>query len=218
MDPRISTTPARARTDVPAGTPEPRTPSISAATVRRLGATLAAGTLVWATSIFVVGTHNTGWKERVDDLTGFAFQIGVFALLAVQTRTLATGGSRAARIMLRVELVLLTLASLYSVVHGTMPEDLQDIAVMQVLDVFWPLSMLGMMVIGVKLAFAGRWRGRLRWWPLIAESWAVVTVPTFIALGDQAGRWVGGVHLVIGYATLGLLLALRPHLVLPAQD
>jgi hypothetical protein len=36
-----------------------------------------------------------------------------------------------------------------------------------------------------------------------------------ILFGDQASRWVGGTHLLIGYATLGVLLALRPHLVVP---
>ena len=72
--------------------------------------------------------------------------------------------------------------------------------------------MLGMMIIGVKLAVAGRWRGPLRWWPLIAESWAVVTVPLFIVFGEQASRWVGGTHLIIGYATLGALLTWRPQL------
>jgi hypothetical protein len=72
--------------------------------------------------------------------------------------------------------------------------------------------MLGMCIIGIKIAFAGRWKGALRVWPLVAESWAVITVPTIGIFGEQAGRWVGGTHLLIGYATLGLLLALRPGL------
>ena len=56
-----------------------------------------------------------------------------------------------------------------------------------VLDVFWPLSMLGMFVIGVKIAFAGRWTGAARIWPLVAESWAVVSVPAF-GKGDKRPR------------------------------
>ncbi|GIH80884.1 hypothetical protein [Planobispora longispora] len=215
MNAHISTTPARARTDVPAGDRPSAPAAIAPAAVRRLGIALTAGTLAWATSIFLFGTVNEGLPERIGDLTGLAFQLGVFALLAVQIRTRATGVSRASRIMLKVELVLLGLAGVWSLLHGLLPEPAQDHAALSALDAFWPLSMLGMMIIGVKLAVAGRWRGALRWWPLIAESWAVVTVPTFAVFGDDVSRWVGGGHLLIGYATLGVLLALRPGLVLP---
>ena len=81
------------------------------------------------------------------------------------------------------------------------------------LDICWPLSMLGMFAIGIKIAFAGRWRGAARGWPLVAESWAVVTVPTFVVLGESVASIVGGVHLLVGYVTLGLILVARPHLV-----
>ncbi|WP_084965832.1 hypothetical protein [Thermoactinospora rubra] len=217
MDTQLSTTPARARTDVPApGHPAAPAP-IAPGTVRRLGLALTAGTLAWATSIFLFGTVNDGFAERFGDLTGLAFQLGVFALLTVQIRTRATGESHVSRIMLKVELVLLGLASVWSLLHGILPEPAQDHAALAVLDAFWPLSMLGMMVIGVKLAVAGRWRGALRWWPLIAESWAVATVPLFILVGEDGARWVGGGHLLLGYATLGVLLALRPGLVVPRR-
>ncbi|GAA3446458.1 hypothetical protein [Planomonospora venezuelensis] len=215
MNTHISTTPARARTDVPAHDRPSAPGGITPSAVRRLGLALTAGTLAWATSIFLFGTVNEGFAERVGDLTGLAFQAGVFALLTIQIRTRATGLSRTSRVMLKVELVLLGLASVWSLLHGLLPEPAQDHMALGVLDAFWPLSMLGMMIISVKLAAAGRWRGPLRWWPLIAESWGVVTVPLFIAFGEGASRWVGGGHLLIGYAALGALLALRPGLVLP---
>ncbi|MGP3912932.1 hypothetical protein [Nonomuraea sp. 10N515B] len=215
MDAHISTTPARARTDVPTHGLPPATRRITPEAVRRLGLTLTAGAVAWATSVFLFGTVNDGFEERVGDLTGLAFQLGVFALLTVQICTLATGVSRVSRIMLKVELVLLGLASLWSLLHGVLPDPAQDHVALAILDLFWPLSMLGMMIIGVKLAVAGRWRGPLRWWPLIAESWGVVTVPLFILVGEDSARWVGGGHLLLGYATLGVLLALRPALVIP---
>jgi hypothetical protein len=76
-----------------------------------------------------------------------------------------------------------------------------------VLDLFWPLSMLGMFLIGIRIAIAGRWRGPSRFWPTVAESWAVVTIPVMGALGADAARVVGSLHLVIGYAVLGLIVA-----------
>lgn len=218
MDAHVTTTPATARTDLPKQEPAHGAPSLTARRVRRLGLTLTAGTLLWAASIFAFGTLSGGIEGRIGDLTGLAFQIGVLSLLTVQIRTQATGTSRAARVMLKVELVLLVLASIWSFLHGVLPEPAQNSLPIMILDVFWPLSMLGMMIIGIKLAFAGRWRGLLRWWPLIAETWAVVTIPASIVLGEDGATWVGGGHLVIGYATLGVLLALRPHLVLQQDN
>ena len=54
--------------------------------------------------------------------------------------------------------------------------------------------------------------GSQMFWPMVAETWAVVTVPTFLLFGDGVARWVGGAHLLVGYAALGLLLARRPEL------
>jgi hypothetical protein len=146
----------------------------------------------------------------ITDVTGGLFQLGVFALLAIQVRTRATGLTRVARGMLVVEHVLLALATLWSFLHAV--PALRDSTVLVVLDVFWPLSMLGMAIIGVKILFAGRWKGAARVWPTVAESWAVVTVPVFGIFGSPIADYVGGAHLVIGYMTLGVLLMLRPQL------
>ncbi|MEV0789912.1 hypothetical protein [Kribbella sp. NPDC050459] len=183
--------------------------------VQRLGLGLTVGTLAWAASIFVFTTDPHGIPGRIGDLTGLLFQIGIFCLLAVQYRTGAIGTGRAARRFLKAEAVILGIASLWSLLHGVLPTDLQSAAWLAPMDVCWPLSMLGMAVIAVKLAVTGRWQGVLRWWPLVAESWAVVTVPSYILLGTEASRWVGGTHLLIGYATLGILLTRNPRLVLP---
>jgi hypothetical protein len=110
-----------------------------------------------------------------------------------------------------VEYGLLALATLWSVLHGAFPALRADLW-LAALDAFWPLSMLGMFVIGVKILFAGRWKGLARIWPSIAESWAVVCVPSMVIFGEAAVRWVGSAHLVVGYAALGLILAFRPHL------
>ncbi|GAA3302925.1 hypothetical protein GCM10020218_099420 [Dactylosporangium vinaceum] len=146
----------------------------------------------------------------ISDLGGAAFQLGLFALLAIQLRTSATGTSRAARGMLYVEHVLLAVATVWSVLHAI--PSLRDAAFLVPMDVFWPLSMLGMFVIGLKILFTARWQGAARFWPTVAESWAVVTVPTFAVVGSPIADYVGATHLLVGYATLGLILAFRPAL------
>jgi hypothetical protein len=186
--------------------------SLALDTIRRRGMALTAGTLIWASTIFALGTVGGGWEGRVGDLGGMAFQLGVFALLTVMLKTRATGRTRAARAMLKVEFVLLGVATVWSLLHAVVPASMQDAPWLMAMDLFWPLSMVGMFVIGVKVALAGRWRGVLRWWPLVAESWAFITIPAMGLLGETGGTIVGGTHLIVGYATLGVLLARRPWL------
>ena len=203
----ITTSPALARTDETA-----TAAAVSTRSVRRAGLAVAAGSLIWSATTFAVNPQPTDPVGiALTDLGALPFQIALFGLVTIQLKTRATGVTRVARGMLKVEYVLLTLATLWTVLHGAVPA-FRDDTWLAVLDAFWPLSMLGMFIIGIKIAVAGRWKGLARVWPLVAESWAVVTVPAYGALGATAGALVGGTHLVIGYATLGVILALRPHL------
>jgi len=200
----VTVNPAPARTDVP--------PAHPTAAVRRTGWLVAGGAAIWAASMAVYNPQTTDPTGiLVNDLGAVPFQLGLFALVTAQLRTGATGTTRVARGMLRAEYVLLTLATLWSVLHAALPGS-RDAVWMHVLDAFWPLSMLGMFIIGVKIAIAGRWSGAARIWPLVAESWAVVTVPAIGLLGATTGQIVGVSHLLIGYVTLGVILASRPAL------
>jgi hypothetical protein len=222
----VSTAPAPARTDLDhhaartadgAEAIATGAAGIRPATVRRHALPLVLGALAWSVSSFALGFNpSSSVGIVVQDLSGLAFQVGVMSLVLLQLRTAATGTGRGARIMLRVEQVLLSLAMVWTLVHALVPSARDD-AWLAVLDMFWPLSMLGMFVIAVKIAVAGRWRGLARYWPLVAESWAVVSVPSVLIGGDVLGKYVGSTHLLIGYVTLGLILMARPHLV-GAQD
>ena len=203
----ITTTPAPARTDDPAaGTP------ISTRTIRRTGLAVAAGAALWSATFFALDPQTTDpTGMTLVDLGQLPAQLALFALVTVQLRTAATGFGRFARGLLRTEFLLLGMATVWTVLHALVPAFRDDLWLI-LMDAFWPLSMLGMFVISVKVAVAGRWRGVARFWPLVAESWAVVSVPAMGILGATGGRYVGAGHLIVGYLTLGLILALRPHL------
>lgn len=208
----LTTTGAPARTDVTAVDQRHSQDRFT----RRAGLTLAAGAGAWAVSNLVFGFEPAVGDElawKVTDLTGLAFQAGVMALLHVQMRTRATGTRPISAKLLKVERVLLSVAMLWSVLHAFLPSQ-RDAAWMHSIDMFWPLSMLGMFLIGIKVAIAGRWRGRARVWSALAETWAVLSVPAMAILGhDGGGDLFGAVHLLLGYTTLGLILATRPDLV-----
>jgi hypothetical protein len=210
------TTPATARTDGAAKREMSSTtgrPTPSVAFVRWAGLGLTAGAAAFATTFFVYGVAETEIASRISDLGGLALQLGLFGLLTVMLRTGATGTSRLARGMIRFEFGLLSLATIWSVAHALVPDEMRSAIWLAVLDVFWPLSMLGMFVIAIKIAAAGRWLGLARWWPLVAESWVIVTLPAMGIGGETVGQYVGASHLVVGYVALGVILMARPHLV-----
>jgi hypothetical protein len=223
----IRTTPARARTDPrtedrvttpvarPAAHAAPGSgrPGVRAGTgaLRALGAGLAVGATTYAIPFMVFGAEESGIGRFMIDLTGVAFQLGVFCLLAAMWRTGATGTTRLARGMIIVESVVLGLATVQSLLTlPSMGGEWSTAAT--ILDPFWPLSMLGMAILGIKVAVAGRWRGALRAWPVVAETWIFVALPTMALFGPVIGSVVAGGHFLVGYATLGVLLAARPDL------
>lgn len=224
----VSTSPASARTDAASGRTHHHSrtgtrtnasratrpvPGAGTRTARRVGAAVTAGAGIWAAGIALVGQNPTdSLAITLSDLSALPFQLGLFALVALQLRTRATGTSKVAVGMLHVERVLLALATSWTVLHGAVPAFRDDLW-LAILDVFWPLSMLGMAIIGIKVAIAGRWKGLARFWPLVAESWAFVVIPFYGALGPiRAVDGLAAGHLLIGYCALGLVIALRPHL------
>jgi len=209
----LSTTPAPARTDAPAATTSAPAHAAPAGTrsVRRAGIAVATGSATWAAGILTLGLdHTDGWQNVAANLTSLAFQLGLVALVTVQLRTSATGTGRVARGFLHVEHALLGLAMVSSLLAAFVP-DQRETAWFLALDAFWPLSMLGMFAIGIRIAIAGRWTGPARFWPLGAESWAPVVIPVAAVLSGAA-TYVAAGHLLLGYTALGLVLALRPEL------
>jgi len=209
----LSTTPAPARTDAPQAAPTTAAHAAPASTrsVRRAGIAVAAGSATWAAGILTFGLdYSDGWQNVAANLTSLAFQLGLVALVTVQLRTGAIGTGRLARGFLHVEHALLGLAMVSSLLAAFVPEQ-RETAWFLALDVFWPLSMLGMFAIGIRNAIAGRWQGLARFWPLGAESWAPVVIPVAAVLSGAA-TYVAAGHLLLGYTALGLVLALRPEL------
>lgn len=214
----LHSSPAPARSDLAAG-PDPaahqpadRPTDRPAGPVRHPflahGALLSTGALLWAISILLIGIDppSGGTEQLVFGVGSGTFQLGLLALLRVLWRTRALGPGRIARAALIVESVLVTVAIGSTLADALQLSDLNQPA-WAALDAFWPLSMLGMFFIGVRIAIAGRWTGVTRFWPLVAESWAVVVLPVNGLLGAQISAFVAAAHLLIGYTVLGVLVA-----------
>ncbi len=208
----LSTTPAPARTDTSvARAAAPASPPVATRTVRRAGLAVATGSAAWAAATLAFGIDPaTRWQDLTYEVTALLFQLGLVALVTVQLRTGAIGTGRLARSLLHLEHVLLGLAILATSSSAFLPQYEQE-AWYLALDVFWPLSMVGMFFIGIRIAIAGRWTGAARWWPLGAESWAPVNIPV-AQLAPEFVAYTAGGHLLLGYVALGVVLARRPEL------
>jgi len=175
------------------------------------GRVLTAGALAWAGTMAVVGLDPAGHTaELVYSVASGLFQVGLLFLIRTLWRTQALGEGRLARFVLRAEAVAVGLAIGSTASDGLGLTDFDQVLYV-VLDAFWPLSMLGMFLIGIRIAIAGRWSGVTRFWPMVAESWAVVVIPTMGLFGDAVAQVVACVHLVVGYGVLGVLVSRKTH-------
>jgi hypothetical protein len=202
----LEQTPAAARTDVrrPAATTLTTTPTRP---FYKRGMLLTTGAVAWGVDSAIFGSDPHGsFEEALSSITSGTFQLGILGLLTVLWATTALGEGRLARFFLRLEGVVLVLAMGSTFVDGIGVSDLDKVGWV-LLDLCWPLSMLGMFLIGIRIAVAGRWHGKSRYWPLVAESWGPIVVPTFGLLGSTVAGIVSFVHLCVGYGVLGQIVA-----------
>ena len=200
----ISHSPAPARSDVATAAPTGTGPTRPYAVHGRV---LSAGAASWAVSMAFFGLNpETDLGLAVQGLGGGLFQVGLLFLLRTLWLTQALGEGRLARGVLRFEAFLVTLAIASTFVDAIQVSDLSQPG-WAALDAFWPLSMLGMFLIGIRIAVAGRWTGVSRFWPMVAESWAVVTIPALGIFGPTVGLVVACTHLLVGYTVLGVIVS-----------
>lgn len=181
----------------------------STTAIRTGGLVLTLGSVAWAVTMLVAGPPVDDVSPTLEILGGFAYQLGLAGFLLAAWVTRALGESRTAHVVLRGEAVLLALASVWSVVYAVDPSTMDSLA-MVALDVTWPLSMLGLVPVGVCILRAGVWTSPARHVPLIASLWLPLDVVATVIGGDGAGlafrtAWLAGV-----WGGLGLLIARGP--------
>ena len=172
-------------------------------TVQWLGALVALGGVLWGLS-WIVSPSENDVNSQVEIWASGVFQLGLLALLAVMWFSQATGTSRVARGFLAAEVVALILAIAWTVPY-LFDANRPTTGVLVVLDAFWPLSMVGLIVIGVLVARAARWPSPLRYLPLVAS----LLIPVDIAVAwtpDEVRNAVMGAYLAVSYGLLGLAL------------
>ena len=172
-------------------------------TVQWLGALVALGGALWGLS-WIVSPSGNDTNSQIEIWASGVFQLGLLALLLVMWFSQATGTSRVARGLLAAEVVALILAIAWTVPY-LFDANRPTTGVLVVLDAFWPLSMAGLIAIGVLVARASAWPTPLRYLPLVAS----MLIPVDIAVSwtpEEVRNAVMGAYLAVSYGLLGLAL------------
>lgn len=189
--------------------PEGATGAYSPGRVRTAGLLLAGGAAAWAVGTTIVGDRIQEGIHVLDTVTGMAFVVGVAALawLVLTTRACGTGVGRAIPVVLLALLAgafTVNAASLGYATHEEFPLPLM------ILDAAWPLGQLFVLVMGIAVAVVGRFRGSVRWQPLLCGLWFPVSMLAHLALGSTGSVRVSAAWLVLAHVALGVRLLLRP--------
>lgn len=172
-------------------------------TIRGCGIATAVGGVVWGAA-WLVSPSSQEQNSQVEIWASGVFQLGLFALLAVLWTTAATGTGRAGRTVLAAEGVAVALAFAWTIPY-LFDANRPTTGLLVVLDLFWPVSMAGLIVVGVLVLRARRWPVPARYLPLlagllipvdIAVSWAPETVRTVVM----------ALYLAIAYGLLGAVI------------
>lgn len=176
---------------------------MNAVTIRGCGITTAAGGIIWGTA-WLFSPSSNEQNSQVEIWASAPFQLGLLALLAVMWATCATGTGRWARTALALEGVAVVLAFAWTVPY-LFDANRANTGLLAVLDFFWPLSMAGLIVVGVLVLRARRWPAPTRYLPLVAS----LLIPVDIALGfapEAVGGVISALYLALSYGLLGAMV------------
>ena len=183
--------------------------TVNPARIQLSGVFLAVGATAWAAGTVIVGDKIQEGVQTLDTITGMLFVVGIFAYVwtALSTRGAGDGWTRVIPAGL---LVLLPGAFVFNALSfGYVGYDAIPLPLM-ILDACWPLSQLGMLVLGITIAVKGRYQGAFRWLPLLAGMWFPVAMVAEIFGGSTVSVYVSAAWLLGVHAHLGVRLAARP--------
>ncbi|WP_328474726.1 hypothetical protein OHA21_15975 [Actinoplanes sp. NBC_00393] len=171
--------------------------------MRVCGLLVAAGGIIWGAA-WILRPSDPEHNDPVEIWASVPFSIGLLALLTAMWVTAATGTGRWGRGVLAAEFVAVVLAlgwTLPYLVEANRP----NTGILVVLDLFWPLSMLGLVVVAIFVVRARRWPTPLRYLPLAASLLLVVDL-AFAWTPDRIGSAITGTYLAITYGVLGVAM------------
>jgi hypothetical protein len=179
--------------------------------IRAGGVLIALGAIVWSIGWLQAGPRplNASGMPINDQFEIWAsgvFQLCLIAMLLIMRITRATGTSRAGRWILDAESVAVLLAIAWTIPY-LFDANRPSTVILTVLDVFWPLSILGLVAVGFMVMRAKRWPSPVRYLPFVASL--IIPVDILLMLSG-VGEWteivVRSIYLAVTYTVLGVFV------------
>jgi hypothetical protein len=156
-----------------------------------------------------VGDWGSPTARMLVELAGYALQLSIIGVLLVMWRTRAVGDGIGWRLTGATVTALAVAAIASGVVHQLLPD---SAVALNVSNALMLCALAGYYALAIGVVSERRWRGFLRFVPILASSWGPVVV-LVIMLGDEAASWWTFIlYLSAGAVVSGLSLIVRPDL------
>ena len=146
--------------------------------------------------------------------------IGWVCSIVVLKRIKATGQRRFGVFILNAQLVTLMLANAWNIYEIISPA--ANTTVYFILDLFWPISQVVLLAIGVTTVIVRTIEGKARFIPLIAGMWFVpVSILLMVVVGQNyLTMIISGIYSAVAWLMLGWFcysIGQRENLLVPAR-
>ncbi|MCK8493742.1 hypothetical protein M0L20_17880 [Spirosoma sp. RP8] len=139
-------------------------------------------------------------QSAFDGLVGLFFMLTWMGSLVGLIRLNATGNSSFGYFMIRLNLLTLAIANIWNIYQALDPN--ANTVLYRILDAFWPICMVVMLLVGIIVVRAGTLRGWRRYVPLAVGMW----LPLTALVGKLMGSALVHMDAVADNGTLYILL------------
>ena len=138
-------------------------------------------------------------------LCGLIYMTGWACTIVALIRLNATGAGNKNKMILYILLGTLTIAQAWNI--WTIADPQNPNPLYAIMDFFWPLSNITLLVAGIIIAVKGVLRGWQRYIVLIAGSWLPFSLIIFGLIGQETGSIIlSGVYSTIAWFGMGYLI------------
>ena len=133
------------------------------------------------------------------------YMTGWMCSIIALLRLNATGSRKKDRTILYVQMGVLTVAQIWNI--WTIADPQNSNVLYSIMDNFWPISNLTLLIVGLVVAAKGVLRGRNRFTVMIAGFWLPFSIITFMLVGQGiAGVILSGIYSTIAWFGMGHMI------------
>jgi hypothetical protein len=153
----------------------------------------------------LVSGEGTETHTSLEGLFDLIYMLGWMCSIVGLMRLQAAGIKKSGTRLLSIQLVLLCIANVWNIWVMVAPG--YNPPLFYILDAFWPLSNLFMLVIGIVIAVRGVLTGWRRWVVLFTGCWLPIALGFLYFVGrSNISLYVGGLYSVFAWSLLGWMI------------